>query len=52
MKSSALRALLRLAAMRRRAGASLPAALAWAARLLWRDRQISRHHKRIARQCS
>lgn len=49
MKSSVLRALFRLTAMRRRAGASLPAALAWSAGLLWRDHQASRHHKRITR---
>lgn len=52
MKPCTLRALFRLVGMRRRAGASVPAALAWAAGLLWRDHQISRHHKRIARQLS
>ena len=35
-------ALLRLAPMRRRAGASHLTALRWAAGLLWRDHQISR----------
>lgn len=51
MKSSTLRALFRLTVMRRRVGASLPAALAWSAGLLWRDHQVSRQYKRITR-CS
>lgn len=49
MKFSSLRALFRLSAMRRRAGASLPSALAWAAGLLWRDRQVSQRRAEVER---
>ncbi len=45
MKS--LSALLRLTAMRRRAGASVPASLSWAVALLWRDHQIARRRPSI-----
>ena len=44
-----LSALLRLTAMRRRAGASVPASLAWAAALLWRDNQITQRRRHIER---
>ena len=43
-------ALLRLAAMRRRAGASHLTALRWAAGLLWRDHQNSRRRHHIERR--
>ncbi|SFE19517.1 hypothetical protein [Paracidovorax konjaci] len=50
MKSSTLRALFRLTAMRRRAGASVPASLVWAAGVLWRDHQITRRRRHIERR--
>ncbi|CAM3404206.1 hypothetical protein [Paracidovorax anthurii] len=52
MKPSLLGALFRLTAMRRRTGASVPAALAWAAGLLWRDHQITRRHRHIERRAA
>lgn len=45
-------ALLRLAAMRRRAGASHLTALVWAAGLLWRDHQISHRRRHLDRRAS
>lgn len=42
-------ALLRLTAMRRRAGGSLPTSLRWAAGLLWRDHQTNRRRRHLER---
>lgn len=45
-----LATLLRLAAMRRRAGASLPTALHWAAGLLWRNHLTTRRRRHLERR--
>lgn len=48
MKQLAL--LLRLTAMRRRAGASLPLSLRWATGLLWRNHLTARRRRHLERR--
>lgn len=45
-------ALLRLTAMRRRAGGSLPTSLRWATGLLWRDHQVTRLRLHLERSAN